>query len=692
MNGEWIKKKRWFATVFWAASVILVPQIAQAIEFCTKNADCNDEIECTTDTCNKSTYTCVYTPVNSYCDDGLYCTGVDVCDPANGNPETGCYSPGVPCSTGQCCYEDDDLCSTSPPTGTLCASDPGEDVNIFCPPAGADRYCTNSDDLNYEDMCVHNDDCAPHGECTAYYWSYYYFDPDDDENWSLGHRPLCDEVACIPAGMTVQTIPSGIQAHIGRDCGEPVGWGIEGPMALYIEDGAMIEKLHHASFTLCRQGGCGVDSVINGVLKLNGDFNLSNPVQGVVGDLNIGEDHTLGGTGELRLVAANRCYGDGCDGNDPCGTGCPTGCECAGGNPGISPKLGAAMDKTDVLTIGSGLTVDGPRVKKPTDPDPITPPSMFERGINFEVRVDNQGTIKANQGPLPFARPVGGSGTWTAIDGGLLKVVGGNVSAGDWVVDSGSDLVIQSLFSGTVCSDDIDLQDPLPLPSNIELVMSGSSATLCGVDEASGDCDDACTASPCGTVSAPVAESPAVKKNRYISFDPGSASGNCSLLVMLKSTSSTTEYVTRFENRYWWVGAPEDCCNGASCVQVAELQCDRYARDWSYDDVIHVFGRQVMPEAEYEVRMVCDNCASSALTVYTGLWGDVDDNDVVNMDDVQDVCNEYSTACVINEDIAPYDVDQDVGMDDVQAIISAYEGDPYPYEPPDYELLDSCAP
>jgi len=40
------------------------------------------------------------------CDDGLYCNGAEVCDPANGDPVTGCASSGPPCDDGVDCTVD----------------------------------------------------------------------------------------------------------------------------------------------------------------------------------------------------------------------------------------------------------------------------------------------------------------------------------------------------------------------------------------------------------------------------------------------------------------------------------------------------------------------------------------------------------------------------------------------------------
>jgi hypothetical protein len=57
--------------------------------------NCNDGIVCTIDSCNPNGGTCTNMPNSNQCDDGLVCNGVEVCDPMNGDPNTGCIA-GTP--------------------------------------------------------------------------------------------------------------------------------------------------------------------------------------------------------------------------------------------------------------------------------------------------------------------------------------------------------------------------------------------------------------------------------------------------------------------------------------------------------------------------------------------------------------------------------------------------------------------
>jgi hypothetical protein len=42
--------------------------------------DCDDGVDCTVDSCNENTDSCDSVPDDGFCDDGLYCTGVESCD------------------------------------------------------------------------------------------------------------------------------------------------------------------------------------------------------------------------------------------------------------------------------------------------------------------------------------------------------------------------------------------------------------------------------------------------------------------------------------------------------------------------------------------------------------------------------------------------------------------------------------
>ena len=87
---------------------------------------CNDNKACTVDQCDPVTDACVSTPDNSLCNNGLYCDGVEICNPQTGcqpGPQVNC-NDNVPC-TNDLCVEATDQC-THTPKNTSC------DDGLFC--------------------------------------------------------------------------------------------------------------------------------------------------------------------------------------------------------------------------------------------------------------------------------------------------------------------------------------------------------------------------------------------------------------------------------------------------------------------------------------------------------------------------------------------------------------------------------
>lgn len=75
--------------------------------------DCDDHVDCTDDWCNEVADSCANIPNNSLCpDDGLFCTGVEYCD-----PDIGCTTTGCPCGNDceVACDEENDVCLSETP-------------------------------------------------------------------------------------------------------------------------------------------------------------------------------------------------------------------------------------------------------------------------------------------------------------------------------------------------------------------------------------------------------------------------------------------------------------------------------------------------------------------------------------------------------------------------------------------------
>src|SRR4051812_2855729 len=66
---------------------------------CDTDADCQDLSTCTLDSCDPGAHQCLHVPQDAQCDDGLFCDGVERCDPAatGHDAATGCVAGVDPC-------------------------------------------------------------------------------------------------------------------------------------------------------------------------------------------------------------------------------------------------------------------------------------------------------------------------------------------------------------------------------------------------------------------------------------------------------------------------------------------------------------------------------------------------------------------------------------------------------------------
>ena len=86
--------------------------------------DCDDGVGCTVDSCNEGTDTCDNAADDGFCDNGLFCDGVETCDPVND-----CVAGAVPCNPDtEVCDEIQDLCVPAPD----CVTDDDCNDQAFC--------------------------------------------------------------------------------------------------------------------------------------------------------------------------------------------------------------------------------------------------------------------------------------------------------------------------------------------------------------------------------------------------------------------------------------------------------------------------------------------------------------------------------------------------------------------------------
>jgi len=139
---------------------------------------CNDDNECTDDSCDVIAGACMHTPNTGPCDDSIFCNGTDSCSdgqcsvhagtPCAGGPEcldlcneeagncfvpagTSCTDDGNPCTDDVC---DTGVCTHQPNTGTC-------NDGLFC--NGEDRCESGSCSTHEGDPCAGASECA--GQC-----------------------------------------------------------------------------------------------------------------------------------------------------------------------------------------------------------------------------------------------------------------------------------------------------------------------------------------------------------------------------------------------------------------------------------------------------------------------------------------------------------------------------------------------
>ena len=203
----------------------------------------------------------------------------------------------------------------------------------------------------------------------------------------------------------------------------------------------------------------------------------------------------------------------------------------------------------------------------------------------------------------------------------------------------------------------------------------------------------------CPVTDAPTDEPTPIRKNRYLSLQPG----NAGIQVALQVELIASEYFPACVGIKKWVGPPD------AATGIVRLQDVPEYRDWSLDPtVIHVGDVEIVPVASYEVRAIalgCDTAEplnfSAALAVSTidrpgfEFWGDCvglfsgtwpGPDGVVNFDDIVamvQLFNETANAPpIVQMDLAGARPDGVLNYDDIFWVVRAFDSQPYPFQSP----------
>jgi hypothetical protein len=205
------------------------------------------------------------------------------------------------------------------------------------------------------------------------------------------------------------------------------------------------------------------------------------------------------------------------------------------------------------------------------------------------------------------------------------------------------------------------------------------------------------TINACAAVSDPQAAPDPTAKNRYLSLTPGNPGVPAAIRIRLVDLPPP---FASFNGEVRYLGPPE-AFEGPDVV-VAALQCDPHYMDWSAFSVVHVYGAEVIPGADYDVQITpCDfndeSGYTAPLSVSTIRWGDVatpfhpgapgqpDALDVTAM--VNRFRNVAGAPDIVHTDLFPEVLDQGVNALDITVAVDAFRGLPYPFPGP-----VSCGP
>ncbi len=316
------------------------------------------------------------------------------------------------------------------------------------------------------------------------------------------------------------------------------------------------------------------------------------------------------------------------------------------------------------------------------------------------VNVDNMiVTINAASGPFQVTFPntamtVSGAitATWSVANTNVAPV---NVTTVDILLSTdGGNTFPTVLLAGTPNDGSELVQLPNINTSLARIKVQGSGNIFFDISNAN------FTITSCPSSVAPGPEPAAVTKNRYISLKPDSTATSAALRV--KMTSLPAPF-TGFIGQSRWVGPPQPYEEGATpgtTFMASALQCTPHVRDWSTVGLLHVFGAEIVPDAEYEIQATaCDPGSESGfsapLIVRTARWGDVAEPfnppspsiqpDIADVAAIVDKFKDVSGALIkARSQLHPSVPDPAALIDfvDISSAVDAFKGVAYPYGGP----------
>lgn len=216
-------------------------------------------------------------------------------------------------------------------------------------------------------------------------------------------------------------------------------------------------------------------------------------------------------------------------------------------------------------------------------------------------------------------------------------------------------------------------------------------------DENSNNIPDSCEVA-CTPIPPPTAAPDGINKNRYLTFDLGTASEPRAIHITLADLPPPFE---AFEGQGRWVSFPLDRPDTQSTTfKAAALQCDPFYSSWSGVGVLAVYDPAIMPGGRYEIHAITDGCPLEDQLMATPLeivtvprWGDVvapfNPPSPTVQPDITDISalvdkfrNDPSAVPMARADVFPNVPDQVLDFSDISMVVDAFRGLPYPLAGP----------
>ena len=212
----------------------------------------------------------------------------------------------------------------------------------------------------------------------------------------------------------------------------------------------------------------------------------------------------------------------------------------------------------------------------------------------------------------------------------------------------------------------------------------------------------------CEAPAAAVAVDPATPRNRYLAID-GANPGEITAIRVKLNALLQNEGPSPFNGEVRWLGPPVEVSAGSGAnpptFMASQLQCTPFFTDWSAVGPVYVTGDALLPNSNYVVQVLHQNCApqqndeskySLPLSMDTALWGDIVAprgtwdavNNQPNFSDINAVVGAFSggsgavhkTQAQLQPDIPQ--PGNNISFADINVDVGAFQGAAFPFAGP----------